>query len=1496
MSMFVGNDIAQPSRSRVLGVAWSRSSLAGSSAPPMVAVSTEMSAVDFYLDEGESAGAGSSLVRGVDGKDRKGACCATVMDWRRRSATIAIGWADGAVSLWNPSSAAKGKSQDENDQVHAGAQVTWLKWSPEGTRLLTGDSAGRVCVWKTDHRSRLIAEASGRLPKGESVACCAWIASEAWREKQSDIATAPESFFAAGADGSVFLTQTNDGTTVQVGKETARVTHAMWSEEAEQLVVLTKECAMSLYGVSATTGAATRISSVKLSMTASAAQTGISSACWAGPGLLATAANEHMVRFWDVVHDENYAISVSSATAAATGGGRRDSALRLAFGARKRVLAVGTRGGAVALFRFVGEGGGVGTRGPSSPKDWTHTLTLTVESAPTFLEWNAGEAALAVGVADSVSILTETVLQRKLRDDIAVLQVAGDHVLVQRGGSSRFDKRVGLLIKGVDATTTHLVVWNQKKVEVYEFGASSMDMVGSFPSKALSVALHGQNLLQAIGKNVEMCNMNGVPKKGAIAFSDQEGAPAHLDVSGNFLAVATTKGYLSMFKISGSRAQKIASGTRFALSSSKKKLIGDIVSIRCNADGSRVSILSTTRAGRGGASGQPDTRVHVWHVQRDEVQAFDLGPKRMPTSHFWDAYEPRLFAVEGALVPGAPLRGKVAKKGAPGSPSRKEQEAKAATTVPESSAPVEVYTFFSTDEAAGILLQDAVTLEKTSEALLGVKVPKLFFISKFIPGATSSFEGKSAGAAAEEAFPKVQSRTMRDFVGIRKVDENTRRALIKFSYCLTIGNMDEAYKAVRRIGSAGVWENMAQRCIATKRLDVAEVCLGNMGHARGAAALREAKRTVPELEAQIAIVAVQMGRLAEAEKLFVECGRYDMLNKLYQATGQWEKALDTAVQSDRINLRTTHFEYARYLETVGDIPAAIKNYEASETHRRQVPRMLFEVGRIEDLEAYVDAAGDEELTRWWGKYCEVNGEYDRALRLYTKTSDELSMVRVYCTLQNFSSAADVALHSSNLAAPNYLAQQYENLGDVKSAIQFYSKAGRYNHAVRLAKEQPLDEDTASEIVNLSLRSSKAIMIDAAQYLDKKGLHEKAVLLYQRGGNVPRALDLCFRAQLFDMLRRIADSLQSGDGDDSVGSSPEILNRCADFFVDHGQYEKAVQLYITAKEFDRALDMCMDHKVTITDDMAERITMEKWGSGVKAAGKSIAAKLALKRGKNAMAAAADAAQAVEHNKRRQELLRKLARCCKKQGSFHLATKKYTQAGDKLKAMKCLLKSGDTEKIIFFAGVSRNREIYILAANFLQNLDWHNDPEVMKSIISFYVKAKAFAQLSGFYDACAQVEIDEYTDYDKALGALKEAVKYMTKAKATDKEEKVDALQQRISLVERFIHGRKLAKSDPEESEKVCRTLLAHPGVETAIRVGDIFAQLIEHHYKRRDMELAYQLIEKMRQRNIILSPYLDQHMVDSICDALGVDPIRDDLARDSTQDDGIEEEIEWTTGK
>ena len=80
------------------------------------------------------------------------------------------------------------------------------------------------------------------------------------------------------------------------------------------------------------------------------------------------------------------------------------------------------------------------------------------------------------------------------------------------------------------------------------------------------------------------------------------------------------------------------------------------------------------------------------------------------------------------------------------------------------------------------------------------------------------------------------------------------------------------------------------------------------------------------------------------------------------------------------------------------------------------------------------------------------------------------------------------------------------------------------------------------------------------------------------------------------------------------------------------------------------------------------------------------------------------------------------------------------------MKALLKSGDTEKIVFFANVSRQREIYVMAGHYLQSLDWQTDPDIMKNIIGFYTKGRAPDALAGFYDACAQVTGDSATNLE------------------------------------------------------------------------------------------------------------------------------------------------------
>ena len=176
------------------------------------------------------------------------------------------------------------------------------------------------------------------------------------------------------------------------------------------------------------------------------------------------------------------------------------------------------------------------------------------------------------------------------------------------------------------------------------------------------------------------------------------------------------------------------------------------------------------------------------------------------------------------------------------------------------------------------------------------------------------------------------------------------------------------------------------------------------------------------------------------------------------------------------------------------------------------------------------------------------------------------------------------------------------------------------------------------------------------------------------------------------------------------------------------------------------------------------------------------------------------------KKRQDLIRLIAKKAKKQGNFELASKYYIELGEKVKAIKCLIKLGDLERVISFANNARINEIYVIAANNLQQADWHKNPDIIKYIITFYSKAKAFDQLASFYDQCAGVEIDEYRDYEKALSALKDASKYAGKASGPEKEAKAQQLGQKIFFVEKFIQSKQLLQSNPQEMIKICQQLI------------------------------------------------------------------------------------------
>jgi intraflagellar transport protein 140 len=133
----------------------------------------------------------------------------------------------------------------------------------------------------------------------------------------------------------------------------------------------------------------------------------------------------------------------------------------------------------------------------------------------------------------------------------------------------------------------------------------------------------------------------------------------------------------------------------------------------------------------------------------------------------------------------------------------------------------------------------------------------------------------------------------------------------------------------------------------------------------------------------------------------------------------------------------------------------------------------------------------------------------------------------------------------------------------------------------------------------------------------------------------------------------------------------------------------------------------------------------------------------------------------------------------------------------------------------------------------------------------------------------VEIDEYRDYEKALGALRESQKYLEKANGSHIRELALVLDDRINMISKFVEARRSAKRDPSAMVNICQELLAEPKVEEAIRVGDCLAMLVEFFHAAGRMKEAYNYMKQMTDRNILLHPYIDASIIDEVYKAVGV---------------------------
>ena len=58
----------------------------------------------------------------------------------------------------------------------------------------------------------------------------------------------------------------------------------------------------------------------------------------------------------------------------------------------------------------------------------------------------------------------------------------------------------------------------------------------------------------------------------------------------------------------------------------------------------------------------------------------------------------------------------------------------------------------------------------------------------------------------------------------------------------------------------------------------------------------------------------------------------------------------------------------------------------------------------------------------------------------------------------------------------------------------------------------------------------------------------------------------------------------------------MTKKVADYFMEHGQFDKAMEILVKSKKIGEAIDLCMAHNITLTEELVERMTIPKRPNG------------------------------------------------------------------------------------------------------------------------------------------------------------------------------------------------------------------------------------------------------------------------------------------------------------
>lgn len=683
-----------------------------------------------------------------------------------------------------------------------------------------------------------------------------WRPKTAARNNLSTVGVKDNHCFYVGAQSGVLFHVNQSGACTEVSRTDSPIIQMLFHPAREAVVTLMEDMTIAHYLVE-TSGNLTELDRVKLSSKISGYDGAI---CWAENSI---AILSDPVRIWDIDTGENFLLPTDHASVKnfhtkhfAKISSANETFTSITYCFQNQKLCASTNQGAIYIWKKI-------HFNADSESGWqlvdiSHIIKGSIKKCIWGID-SETKPCIVANCISNVYILKEQPLMSYHTRDMWAVQRATNQIFIETSTQQTSIVNCDISVTQVCLSDMHLVITNGKMVMIYKIQKTSNDSIidteqessagritlhdnlvvrftSSFHCDSSQIFIYEQHIICINQKEIKVLSENGV-KLQQISIADHEGKIIGSDLSSKFMTIFTFDGFVKIYD-SSRHELKLVVPPRNAYDLFDN--FGEIILAKTNKNGTICALAIANE------KLVPDGKLYFWNLEHDSMAFYDFLPhNKLPVSFNWDDDDHRLIAIETIIIHQ--------------SDKRKRSE----------KSPIEsqVYVMFPTQ--AKIFEIEVIDLS-INEQLLDLCVPNVVTIQNGI----------------------VDQKILRDFKGLQpNTDAATRKMVLDFSLNVAQGNLDQAFFCIRSLQSETVWTNLAKMCVHSGNLSVAQVCLGHLKQARSVRAVRNAiKDQTLEPEAKIAVLAIELDMIEEAENLYKKCGRFDLLNRLLQNCGRFDEA------------------------------------------------------------------------------------------------------------------------------------------------------------------------------------------------------------------------------------------------------------------------------------------------------------------------------------------------------------------------------------------------------------------------------------------------------------------------------------------------------------------------------------------------------------------------------------------------------------------------------